>query len=141
MESHCDALIVLCDKENVIHALLPGFTLEHSGGLQNVLNTLLGSSHVISSEDRTGQCALWHGFSWEVILSTLWKGVVKPVLAVLDLSVRHVPLDVDSFTHQCLLQVDPRRFITHFLVPNWAFHVSSHPCRWLVWCPVFGTWP
>ncbi|KAF8548820.1 hypothetical protein OG21DRAFT_1422366, partial [Imleria badia] len=87
-QHRCDALIICADKENVAHVPLPSFTLKRSGGLRNTLDSLLGPARVISCDDRIGKRALRKDFSWESILSTLWKGVVKPVLDVLGISVR-----------------------------------------------------
>ncbi|KAF8548819.1 hypothetical protein OG21DRAFT_1422363, partial [Imleria badia] len=86
----CDALIVLAESENVIHVPLSGFTLKRFGVLQKSLDSLLGSARAILPDDRGGFPASRHDFSWESILSTLWKGVVKPVLDTLGLSVRDV---------------------------------------------------
>ncbi|KAF8553655.1 TPR-like protein [Imleria badia] len=82
----CDALIVLFDMENVIHVPLPDFTLKRSGALSNTMDDLLGHARVILCEDRDGQRASRRQFSWESILSPLWKGVVKPILDALGIS-------------------------------------------------------
>ncbi|KAF8548473.1 hypothetical protein OG21DRAFT_1423016 [Imleria badia] len=89
-ESRCDALIVLADVDHVIHVPLPNFTFQRSAGLQNMLEKLLGEARVIRSDEREGTSATLRGVSWESLLSTLWNGVVKPVLDALAFSVRHV---------------------------------------------------
>jgi hypothetical protein len=89
-ESRCDALIVLADLDHVIHVPLPTFTFQRSTGLQNMLEKLLGHARVIRSDDRKGDPATLRGVSWESLLSTLWNGVVKPVLDALAFSVRDV---------------------------------------------------
>ena len=91
-ESRCDALVVLADLNRVIHVPLPNFTRERSTRLQNVLKSLLGDARAIPCEDseRVGKRATRAGVSWESLLSTLWGGVVQPVLHALALSVRDV---------------------------------------------------
>jgi hypothetical protein len=91
-ESRCDALIVHADEEGVIHVPLSSFTLKRAGVLQNTLNGLLGPNRhgVIPHDDRNGRRALRRDISWESVLSSLWKGIVKPVLDALDFSVRVV---------------------------------------------------
>ncbi|KAF8548471.1 TPR-like protein [Imleria badia] len=90
-ESHCDALIVLADVDHVIHVSLPNFTFQRSAGLQNMLETLLGDARVVRTDEREGGRATLRGVSWESLLSTLWNGVVKPVLDALAFSVRDTP--------------------------------------------------
>ncbi|KAI9455287.1 TPR-like protein [Boletus coccyginus] len=85
-ERRCDALIVLAIKQNALHVPLPSLTFKLSGGLQNTLDSLLGPARVVPCEDRAGQPAPRHHSSWESILSTLWRGIVKPVFDVLSLS-------------------------------------------------------
>ena len=80
-ESRCDALIVLANKENAVHIPLPTFTLKQCGHLRNTLANLIGPY-----DDRTRQPIIRHDSGWESILSTLWKGVVKPVLDGLGVS-------------------------------------------------------
>ena len=93
-ESRCDALIVLADVDRVIHVPLPTFTFQRSTGLQTMLGKLLGHARTIRSDDRDGKSAALRGVSWESLLSTLWHGVVKPVLDALAFSVRRViPLE------------------------------------------------
>ncbi|KAF8553245.1 hypothetical protein OG21DRAFT_1464427 [Imleria badia] len=87
-QSRCDALIVLAEMDHVIHVPLPTFTFQRSAGLQNMLETLLGHAR---SGDRKGDPAPLRGVSWESLLSTLWNGIVKPVLDALAFSVRHTP--------------------------------------------------
>ena len=99
-ERRCDALIVLTIKQNAVHVPLPSLTFKLSGGLQNILDGLLGPARVVPCDDRAGQRASRHHSSWESILSTLWRGVVKPVLDVLSFSVCRVLLlacAADSF--------------------------------------------
>ena len=138
-ESRCDALIVHADVEGVIHVPLPGFTLKRSGVLQNALNGLLGHARdgVIPRDDRDGQRASRRDVSWESVLSSLWRGVVRPVLDALDFSVRVVLLLGFRYIHVC--RTDTRGLITHFLVRDWTLHVSSYPCSWSLWFPVLGT--
>ncbi|KAF8552352.1 hypothetical protein OG21DRAFT_1416340 [Imleria badia] len=85
-ESRCDALIVLADVNHVIHVPLPNFTFQRSTGLQNMLEKLLGHARVLLSDDRKGDPATLCGVSWESLLSTLWNGIVKPVLDALAFS-------------------------------------------------------
>ncbi|KAF8555898.1 hypothetical protein OG21DRAFT_784229 [Imleria badia] len=82
-KSRCDALIVLSDLDHVIHVPLPTFTFQRSAGLQNMLEKLLGHAR---SDDRKGDPAPLRGVSWESLLSTLWNGVVRPVLDALAFS-------------------------------------------------------
>ncbi|KAF8552759.1 hypothetical protein OG21DRAFT_1498181 [Imleria badia] len=85
-DSRCDALVILADLDHVIHVPLPTFTFQRSMGLQNMLEKLLGHARVIHSDDREGKSATLRGVSWESLLSTLWNGVVKPVLDILAFS-------------------------------------------------------
>ncbi|KAF8555187.1 hypothetical protein OG21DRAFT_1508009 [Imleria badia] len=85
-ENRCDALIVLADVDHVIHVPLATFTFQRSAGLQNMLEKLLGHARVVLCDDRKGDPATRHGVSWESLLSTLWNGVVKPVLDALAFS-------------------------------------------------------
>ena len=89
-ESRCDALIVLADVDHVIHVPLPTFTFQRSAGLQKLLEKLLGHARVVQCDDREGKSVPRGGVSWESILSTLWNGVVKPVLDALAFTVRDV---------------------------------------------------
>ena len=89
-ESRCDALIVLADVDHVVHVPLPSFTFQRSAVLQNTLERLLGHARVMRCDDREGKSATRGYVSWEALLSTLWNGVVKPVLDALAFSVRHV---------------------------------------------------
>ncbi|KAF8549931.1 hypothetical protein OG21DRAFT_1552455, partial [Imleria badia] len=93
-ESRCDALIILADLDHVIHVPLLSFPFQRSMGLQNMLEKLLGHARVIRSDDRKGDPAPLRGVSWESLLSTLWNGVVKPVLDALAFSVRETPRDL-----------------------------------------------
>ena len=96
-KSRCDALIILTEKENVVHVPLPTFAIKRFERLQSALDGLLGSARVLSCGDRAGKPASRQDFSWESILSSLWNGVVKPVLDVLGLSVRHlIACEADS---------------------------------------------
>ena len=88
-EGRCDALIILAGVEDVIHVPLPNYTLERSKGLQNKLKSLLGLARAIPRDDRHGQPVLLEAANqWTLILSPLWKCVVKPVLDALAFSVR-----------------------------------------------------
>ena len=89
-ESRCDALIVVPDLDHVIHVPLPNFTFKRSVVLQNTLEKLLGHARVICCNDREGKSATRGAVTWESLLSTLWNGVVKPVLDALSFSVRRV---------------------------------------------------
>ncbi|KAF8436548.1 CHAT domain-containing protein [Boletus edulis BED1] len=82
-ETRSDALIVLGDVDHVIHVPLPKFTFKRSEGLRNTLEKLLGHARVVPCGDRQGNPATWSGISWEVLLSVLWNGIVKPVLDAL----------------------------------------------------------
>ncbi|KAF8547177.1 hypothetical protein OG21DRAFT_1366082, partial [Imleria badia] len=93
-ENRCDALIVLAGLDHAIHVPLPAFTFQRSAGLQNMLEKLLGHARVIRSDDRKGDPATLRGVSWESLLSTLWNGVIKPVLDALAFSVRRTPGDL-----------------------------------------------
>ena len=86
-ENRCDALIVVAQVDHVIHVPLPTFTLQRSAGLQKMLETLLGHARC---DDREGKSAIRGCVSWEPLLSSLWNGVVKPVLDALAFSVRDV---------------------------------------------------
>ena len=89
-ESRCDALIVLSDMDHVIHVALPTFNFQRSEVLQSVLEKLLGHARVIRCDDREGRIATRGFVTWESLLSTMWNGVVKPVLDGLAFSVRDV---------------------------------------------------
>jgi hypothetical protein len=89
-ESNCDALIILADVDHVIHVPFPTFTFQRSADLQNTLEKLLGNARAIRCDDREGKRATRGCLSWESVLSTLWNGVVRPVLDALAFSVRHV---------------------------------------------------
>ena len=91
-ESRHDALIVLADVDHVIHVPLPNFTFQRSMNLQNMVKTLLGDARTIrcDNSERVGKPAIRGGISWETLLSTLWNGVIKPVLYALACSVRQV---------------------------------------------------
>ncbi|KAF8552793.1 hypothetical protein OG21DRAFT_1415459, partial [Imleria badia] len=93
-EARCDALIVIAEVDHVIQVPLPNFTFERSAGLQNMLEELLGHARAIPCDDREGGRATLRGVSWESLLSTLWNGVVKPVLDALAFSVRDTPGDL-----------------------------------------------
>ncbi|KAF8550413.1 hypothetical protein OG21DRAFT_1380692, partial [Imleria badia] len=88
-ETRCDALIVLADIDHVIHVPLPNFTCQRSAGLRKMLVKLLGRV-----DERMGTSSTQRGVNWEPFLSTLWNGVVKPVLDALSFSVRHTPGDL-----------------------------------------------
>ncbi|KAF8121583.1 CHAT domain-containing protein [Boletus edulis] len=76
-ETRCDALILLADVDHVIH---------WAARLQNTLRALLGNARITRFDDRKGKLATAGGGSWESLLSTLWNGVVKPVLDALAFS-------------------------------------------------------
>ena len=127
-ESRCDALVVRADVDHVIHVPLPNFTFQRSAGFQNMLKSLLGHARVVHCDDleREGSSVTRAGFSWESLLSTWWKSVVKPILDALDLSVRDV-MSVE-FTADLSLPTDSWEPVTHLLVSNWPFRISSYPC-------------
>ncbi|KAF8129595.1 CHAT domain-containing protein, partial [Boletus edulis] len=85
-ETRCDALILLADVDHVIHVPLPKFNLQRSAGLQNMLGRLLGDARATPFDDRQGRAATRGAGSWETLLSTLFNGVVKPVLDALAIS-------------------------------------------------------
>ena len=91
-ESRCDALIVRADVDHVIHVPLPDFTFQRCGGLQKMLKSLLVHARVphCDASEREGEIATQDHTSWELLLSALWKDVVKPVLDALDFSVRAI---------------------------------------------------
>ena len=127
-ESRCDALIVLANVEGVIHVPLSSFTLKRSGVLHNNLQSLLGEARVIPHDDRDGQRASRRDVSWESVLSSLWKGVVKPVLDALDFSVR-VALLLESFMVDVFSNRPPgtyREFFGARLDPS-RFFLSMQP--------------
>ncbi|KAF8545708.1 hypothetical protein OG21DRAFT_1534317 [Imleria badia] len=72
--------------DHTIHVLLPNFTFQRSRDLQNMVEKLLGHARVIHSDNRKGDPATLHSVTWESLLSTLWNGVVKPVLDALEFS-------------------------------------------------------
>ncbi|KAF8436596.1 CHAT domain-containing protein [Boletus edulis BED1] len=86
-ETRCDALILLADVDHVIHVPLPGFDFQSAARLQNTLRALLGHARITRFDDRKGKLATGGGGSWESLLSTLWNGIVKPVLDALAFSV------------------------------------------------------
>ena len=143
-ETRCDALIVLSEVDHVLHVPLPNVTLERSKGLQNMLKSLLGPARVISDDKRVGRRATRGCISWESVLSALWNDVVKPVLDALDFSVCDVRFP--EFTAELTpffrlrLRTDSRRFITHFLVSDWASCISSYPRGRSLRHPVSQTW-
>jgi tetratricopeptide (TPR) repeat protein len=131
-ESRCDALIVLADVDHVIHVPLPNFTFQRSAGLQKMLQKLLSDTRVIRCDDREGKSATRGCVSWEPLLSILWNDIVKPVLDALAFSVRRVmSLEFIADLFACL-HTDSWGPITHFLVSDWPFRVSSYPCSWFL---------
>ncbi|KAI9573088.1 CHAT domain-containing protein [Boletus coccyginus] len=85
-ESRCDALIVLAASDHVIHVPLPNFTFRQSVYLRNMMVTLLDHARTSRHDVRKGRPSpheTEHGNGWECLLSSLWKGVVKPVLDAL----------------------------------------------------------
>ncbi|KAG6371215.1 TPR-like protein [Boletus reticuloceps] len=85
-ETRCDALILLADVDHVIHVPLPNFNLQRSVGLRNMLGRLLGHARATPFDDRVGRAATRSAGSWETLLSTLFNGVIKPVLDALAFS-------------------------------------------------------
>ncbi|KAF8436624.1 CHAT domain-containing protein [Boletus edulis BED1] len=85
-DTRCDALILLADVDHVIHVPLPNFNLRRSVGLQNMLGRLLGDARATPFDDRQGRAATRGAGSWETLLSTLFNGVIKPVLDALAFS-------------------------------------------------------
>ncbi|KAF8436565.1 TPR-like protein [Boletus edulis BED1] len=85
-ETRCDALILLANVDHVIHVPLPGFDFQWAARLQNTLRALLGHARITRFDDRKGKLATGGGGSWESLLSTLWDGIVKPVLDALAFS-------------------------------------------------------
>ncbi|KAF8129530.1 TPR-like protein [Boletus edulis] len=85
-ETRCDALILLADVDHVIHVPLPNFNFQRSVGLQNMLGRLLGHARATPFDDRKGKPATRGAGSWETLLSTLFNGVIKPVLDALAFS-------------------------------------------------------
>ncbi|KAF8436633.1 CHAT domain-containing protein [Boletus edulis BED1] len=85
-ETRCDALILLANVDHVIHVPLPKFNLRRSAGLQNMLGRLLGDARATPFDDRQGRAATRGAGSWETLLSTLFNGVIKPVLDALAFS-------------------------------------------------------
>ena len=144
-ENRCFALIVRADVDHVIHVPLPNVTFQRCAGFKNMLKSLLGHARVLRCDDseREGKSATQGRVSWEPVLSTLWNGVVKPVLTALAFSVRGIislGFTADSFI--CVSEQTPGwGSITHFLVSDWPLRVSSHPCSWSLWHPIFATWP
>jgi hypothetical protein len=131
-ESRCDALIVLADVDRAIHVPLLNFTFQRSAGLQQMLEKLLGNARIIRSDDREGEPATRGCMRWEPLLSTLWNGVVKPVLDALAFSVCHV-MSLEFIANPSIcLRTDSWIPITHILVSDWPFHVSSYPCSWFL---------
>ncbi|KAF8123155.1 CHAT domain-containing protein [Boletus edulis] len=82
-ETRCDALILLYGVDHVIHVPLPNFTFQRSVDLQNMLGTLVGDARAPPFDDR--ETTRGAG-SWETFLSTLFNGVIKPVLDALAFS-------------------------------------------------------
>ncbi|KAF8445026.1 CHAT domain-containing protein [Boletus edulis BED1] len=85
-ETRCDALILLAGVDHVVHVPLPKFNLQRSVGLQNMLGKLLGHARATPFDDRQGKQATRGAGSWETLLSTLFNGVIKPVLDALAFS-------------------------------------------------------
>ena len=129
-ESRCDALIVLADVDHVIHVPLPTFTFKRSTGLQKMLVELLGHA-------RVGNIATQRGVNWEPLLSTLWNQVVRPVLDALAFSVRAI-VSLEFITD--LFISDSWGPITHILVSDRPFHISSYSWSRFLRHPAFSTW-
>ncbi|KAG6369823.1 hypothetical protein JVT61DRAFT_13537, partial [Boletus reticuloceps] len=53
----------------------------------NSLGALLGDARVMPLDDREGNPTTRGRINWESLLSTLWNGVIKPVLDSLAFSV------------------------------------------------------
>ncbi|KAF8134277.1 TPR-like protein [Boletus edulis] len=85
-ETRCDALILLAGVDHVVHVPLPKFSLQRSVGLQNMLGKLLGHARATPFDDRQGKQATRGAGSWETLLSTLFNGIIKPVLDSLAFS-------------------------------------------------------
>ena len=121
-KTRCDALIVLSEIDHVLHVPLPDFSLTRTKGLQNMLKSLLGPARVIPDDKRVGRRATRGCISWESVLSTLWNGVVKPVLDALDFSVCDVTLPeftADSFI--CVSEQTPGDLSRIFWCPTGPF--------------------
>ena len=134
-ESRCDALIVLADADHVIHVPLPNFTFRQAVDLRNMMVTLLGHARASRHDVREGRPSCpdtRRSDSWECLLSSLWKGVVKPVLDALAFTVRDVmSLEFAADPFICL-RPDTWGPITDFLVSDWPFRVPSHPRGWFL---------
>ena len=100
-ESRCDALIVRANVDHAIHVPLSNFTFQRCTGFQKMVKGLLGHARSrCDDSEREGKIATRSLLSWEPLLSTLWNGVVKPVLDALDFSVRAITsleFTADSF--------------------------------------------
>ena len=80
-ETRCDALILLPDLNDVLHIPLPNFTLDDAQQLQQSLYTTLKEKCILRESDRGGRIALTNPEQvFEIILSQLWKSIVKPIL-------------------------------------------------------------
>ena len=88
-ETRCDALIIRSDVDHAIHVPLPNFTLQRCAGFQKMLKSLLGHYRVPRCDDSDREASQGRA-NLETLLSTLWNGVVKPVLDALDFSVRGI---------------------------------------------------
>jgi hypothetical protein len=79
--SRCDALVLLPDLNDVLHIPLPHFTLNDAHQLQQSLYRALKQKNIVRGSDRGGRLALTNPEKeFEIILSQLWKNIVRPIL-------------------------------------------------------------
>jgi tetratricopeptide (TPR) repeat protein len=80
-KARCDALILLPDLHDVLHIPLPKFTYQDAQQLQQSLYGTLKQKHILRESDRGGRLALTNPEQeFEIILSQLWKAIVRPIL-------------------------------------------------------------
>ncbi|CCM00043.1 uncharacterized protein FIBRA_02069 [Fibroporia radiculosa] len=86
----CDALVLLAESDDVLHVPLADITYDQVQKLQESLNQLLSENgRVLSPMDRAIEFSPINRSpdeSFKLILSVLWKKVVRPVLDALALS-------------------------------------------------------
>src|ERR1700722_11949850 len=86
--SRCDALVLMPDRNDVIHLPLNNLSHSKAESLQHSLRTLLSDAGVRTRDIRGARMGPPRGDTFHDILSSLWLNIVKPVLDHLRIPVR-----------------------------------------------------
>jgi hypothetical protein len=131
-DKRCDALILMPDLDGqVIHIPLDDFKPEEAKNMAQSFPHLVGQSGRLTGK-REGYVDPEDQF--ELNLSKLWLGVVKPVLNGLAMTVSHFTIHSCKLNIQ-LLFTDPNdsQLSTDLVVPNRSSCLSPHSCCRSVW--------